>query len=89
MTGNSTERVLKTLKATKGSNYTLLAVSINSPGGNVSQAKILAKSFKRYSEANSLPYITFAEDLVLNSANIILSSAPKSYASNSSSLINR
>jgi len=68
-----------------------LAVTINSGGGDVVQAKNIARLLKNYSlekryffeffKLFRIPYYTFAEDLCLNSANIILTSGTKSFAS--------
>ncbi|KAL4446070.1 hypothetical protein ABPG74_021609 [Tetrahymena malaccensis] len=58
----------------------LIAVSINSHGGSLIQAKNICTALKYFSQKTSAPVYTFAEDMVLNSANLILSSGNKVFA---------
>lgn len=58
----------------------MIAVSVNSGGGSIVQAKNIVSALKHFSRKTQAPVYCFAEDLVLNSANLILASGNKCYA---------
>jgi len=58
----------------------LIAVSLNSAGGSIVQARNISSILKKYSHKTGAPIYTFAEDAVLSSANIIHSSGNKVFA---------
>ena len=61
-------------------NIHLVAVSVNSTGGSMIQAKNINSALHKFALQNGAPVYTFAEDLVLNSANLILLSGHRVYA---------
>jgi ClpP class serine protease len=58
-----------------------LAVSVNSVGGSVVGAKNIARHISQFASENEVPLYTFADDVCLGAANIILAAGWKSYAS--------
>ncbi|KAL4452889.1 hypothetical protein ABPG74_002454 [Tetrahymena malaccensis] len=59
----------------------LVAVSINSNGGSIIQAKNIVSILKDISYKTSAPVYTFGEDSVFGSANIVLAGANRCFAS--------
>lgn len=58
-----------------------LAISVNSSGGSIVGAKNIARHINQFATDYELPLYTFADDICLGAANIILASGWKSYAS--------
>lgn len=75
-----TEKVHQAFKGKGLYNVQLIAVSINSGGGSIVQAKNIVSALNNFSRKTQAPVYCFAEDLVLNSANLILAGGNKSYA---------
>jgi len=59
----------------------IIAVSINSEGGSITQAKNINSIVQKFSRETSAPVFTFAEDFSLGPANIILTAGNKCFAS--------
>eukprot|EP01017_Pseudomicrothorax_dubius_P016667 TRINITY_DN1887_c0_g1_i1.p1 TRINITY_DN1887_c0_g1~~TRINITY_DN1887_c0_g1_i1.p1 ORF type:complete len:261 (-),score=52.37 TRINITY_DN1887_c0_g1_i1:114-896(-) len=61
-------------------NCHLIAVSINSTSGSITQSKNIVATLRAFSRQTSAPIYTFAEDAVFGPANIILASGNKVFA---------
>jgi len=75
-----TENLLQALKYKNYYSVKLIAVSINSAGGSIVQAKNVNSILKKFSQQTGAPVYTFAESMSLNAANIILTGGHKCYA---------
>jgi len=81
-----TENLLQALKYKNYYSVKLIAVSINSTGGSIVQAKNVNSIIKKFSRQTGAPVYTFAENLSFNAANIILTGGHKCYANKFSML---
>jgi len=75
-----TESLIKALKYKHLFSVQLIAVSINSPGGSLTQAKNINLAIKNFSRQTGAPIFTFAEDACLSAANSILAAGNRSFA---------
>jgi len=75
-----TENLLQALKYKDLYSVKLIAVSINSPGGSIVQAKNVNNILRKFSRKTGAPVYTFVEQFALNSANIIATGGNKCFA---------
>ena len=80
ITDKTYDNIARKLDVTSA-NVHLVALSINSIGGSTLQSQKINHLLHNFARSNSCPVYTFAEDLVFNSANVLLLSGHRVYAS--------